>query len=630
MLTQFDKNDVETIGLVKFDFLGLRTLTIIHEAVKAINIKLASNGESMIDIHRLPLDDKATYVLLKQCNTTALFQLESRGMTDLIRRLQPDNFDDVMALVALFRPGPLQSGMVDTFIACKHGKQAVHYPDPRVEPILRPTYGVILYQEQVMQIAQVLAEYSLGGADVLRHAMGKKKAREMAKQRAVFIEGAIKNRLNRQQASDIFDLIEKFAGYGFNKSHSAAYALIAYQTAWLKAHYPAEFMASVLSADMDNTDKIASLVEAVRKMGLIINLPNIHTGSYSFIVNALGAIEYGLGAIKGVGAAVIEHIIAVRASGGRFLSFFDFMHRIDCQKVTRRALEPLVHAGAMDSFGISRAVLAATMGMARQGAEQQQRRVALGQHDLFGAEAVREEAQYAEVEEWTEQERLRFEKEALGLYFSGHPMQVYASELDPVMTVRIGELSSVQGQRILIAGLVMGIRRLLTRRGKRMAVLTFEDQTGRTEVMIFPKLYASVGGMLMTDSILIIEGQVKADEYTGQARIIADQFMPLQQFREQFTQYLLIDWHPAASTPVDVPLPLQRLSAILQPYQGGRCPVVLGYHNASVSVKLLLSDAWKIKPQEDLLQVLQKSPEWKMLVAYPSNLCQLSTSLPIH
>ncbi|CAN7948725.1 unnamed protein product, partial [Ixodes hexagonus] len=350
LVTQFDKDDVEAIGLVKFDFLGLRTLTIINWAVQNINAKRKAQNEPLLDISTIPLEDEKTYALLKSCATTAVFQLESRGMKELISRLQPDNFADIMALVALFRPGPLQSGMVDTFIACKHGEQAVHYLHSDLEPILRSTYGVILYQEQVMQIAQVLAGYSLGAADVLRHAMGKKKPQEMAKQRAVFMEGTKARGIDENLATQIFDLMEKFAGYGFNKSHSAAYALIAYQTAWLKAHYPAEFMAAVLSSDMDNTDKVVGFIHECHDMGLELLPPTINRGHYYFTVNVKGQIEYGLGAIKGVGEAAVLHIVACRETEGKFKGLFDFCHRVDLRKVNRRVLEPLIRSGAMDDF----------------------------------------------------------------------------------------------------------------------------------------------------------------------------------------------------------------------------------------------------------------------------------------
>ncbi|GAB7193887.1 DNA polymerase III subunit alpha [Dickeya oryzae] len=355
-VTQFDKSDVEYAGLVKFDFLGLRTLTIINWALEMINARREKQGLEPVDIAAIPLDDKKSFDMLQRSETTAVFQLESRGMKDLIKRLKPDCFEDMIALVALFRPGPLQSGMVDNFIDRKHGREEISYPDIQwqhetLKPVLEPTYGIILYQEQVMQIAQVLAGYTLGGADMLRRAMGKKKPEEMAKQRSVFKEGAEKMGVDGELSMKIFDLVEKFAGYGFNKSHSAAYALVSYQTLWLKAHYPAEFMAAVMTADMDNTDKIVGLVDECWRMGLKILPPDINSGLYHFHVNDDGEIVYGIGAIKGVGEGPIEAIIDARNNGGYFRDLFDLCARTDIKKLNRRVLEKLIMSGAFDRLG---------------------------------------------------------------------------------------------------------------------------------------------------------------------------------------------------------------------------------------------------------------------------------------
>ncbi|MFL7048292.1 DNA polymerase III subunit alpha, partial [Vibrio cyclitrophicus] len=355
-VTQFDKNDVETAGLVKFDFLGLRTLTIIDWALGLVNPRLAKEGKDPVRIESIPLDDQASFNLLQNSETTAVFQLESRGMKDLIKRLQPDCFEDIIALVALFRPGPLQSGMVDNFIDRKHGREAVSYPDETwqhesLKETLEPTYGIILYQEQVMQIAQILAGYTLGGADMLRRAMGKKKPEEMAKQRGTFKEGAEANGVDGELAMKIFDLVEKFAGYGFNKSHSAAYALVSYQTLWLKTHYPAEFMAAVMTADMDNTEKVIGLVDECFRMKLKLLPPDINSGLYRFNVDEDGAIVYGIGAIKGVGEGPIEAIIEARNKGGYFKDLFDFCARLDLKKVNKRVIEKLILSGALDRLG---------------------------------------------------------------------------------------------------------------------------------------------------------------------------------------------------------------------------------------------------------------------------------------
>ncbi|HSY97477.1 MAG TPA: DNA polymerase III subunit alpha, partial [Steroidobacteraceae bacterium] len=383
-VTQFDKDDVEAAGLVKFDFLGLRTLTIIDWAVRDINKSRTLAQEEPLVITALPMDDAATYQLLKSCRTTAVFQLESRGMKDLIRRLQPDRFGDIVALVALFRPGPLQSGMVEDFIARKHDTTGatIDYLHPDLKPVLAATYGVILYQEQVMQIAQILAGYTLGGADLLRRAMGKKKAEEMAKQRSVFVSGAVARGVREAQATHIFDLMEKFAGYGFNKSHSAAYALLSYQTAWLKAHYPAAFMAAVLSSDMDKTDKVVTLIDECASMELTVQPPDVNESVYAFHVSGPMSIRFGLGAIKGVGASAVEAIIEERTAHGPFESLPDLCRRIDLQRVNRRVFDALIRSGSLDRIGPNRATLTAELDRAMHLGEQNSRAMSVGQVDL--------------------------------------------------------------------------------------------------------------------------------------------------------------------------------------------------------------------------------------------------------
>ena len=432
-VTQFDKNDVETAGLVKFDFLGLRTLTIIDWALALINPRLVEQGKEPVNITAIPMDDSKSFAMLQRSESTAVFQLESRGMKDLIKRLQPDSFEDMIALVALFRPGPLQSGMVDNFIDRKHGREAVSYPDEKwqhdsLKEILDPTYGIILYQEQVMQIAQVLAGYTLGGADMLRRAMGKKKPEEMAKQRAIFEQGSIDNGVDGELSMKIFDLVEKFAGYGFNKSHSAAYALVSYQTLWLKAHYPAEFMAAVMTADMDNTDKIISLVDECHRMKLKLLPPDVNKGLYRFNVDDEGSVVYGIGAVKGVGEGPIENIMCAREKGGYFKDLFDFCARIDTKKVNKRVLEKLIKSGAMDRLGPNRATMLATLDDAIKAASQHHQAEAFGQADMFGVlTAAPEEVEhkYANIPESPEKVWLEGERETLGLYLTGHPINAY-------------------------------------------------------------------------------------------------------------------------------------------------------------------------------------------------------------
>src|SRR5690606_21386035 len=412
VVTQFDKDDVEAAGLVKFDFLGLRTLTIIDRAEKIVNA-LPERAGNPLSMAQMPMDDRAAYTLLKTGETTAVFQLESRGMKDLIRRLMPDSFEDVVALVALFRPGPLQSGMVDDFIARKHGNSggAIDYLHPSLQPVLEPTYGVILYQEQVMQIAQVLSGYTLGGADLLRRAMGKKKPEEMAKQRSVFVDGAVANGVAADKAGWIFDLIEKFAGYGFNKSHSAAYAVLTYQTAWLKAHYPAAFMAAVMSADIADTDKVAGLLyECRKKMGLEILPPDVNNSRYDFTVAGHRQIRYGLGAVRGVGEQGVEAMVQERLRNGPYASLADFCLRVDLTRINRRVLEALIKAGAMDALGPNRATLMAQLDAAVQGGEQATRAIAAGQDDLFGGGGAAQ-IRAVELPEWPRRLRFAHERE---------------------------------------------------------------------------------------------------------------------------------------------------------------------------------------------------------------------------
>ncbi|HZC01796.1 MAG TPA: DNA polymerase III subunit alpha, partial [Gammaproteobacteria bacterium] len=503
-VTQFDMGDVETIGLVKFDFLGLRTLTILDWAVRDINRIRAERDEEALDIACIPLDDPATFGLIQGARTTAVFQLESRGMKDLIKRLAPDVFEDLIALVALFRPGPLQSGMVDDFINRKHGRAKVTYPHPELEPILKPTYGVILYQEQVMSIAQVLAGYTLGAADLLRRAMGKKKPQEMAKQRAVFLEGAGKRGVDADTAGYIFDLMEKFAGYGFNRSHSAAYALISYQTAWLKAHYPAAFMAAVLSSDMDHTDKVVALIGECRRMNMAILPPDLTTCDYRFTVAGDNSIRYGLGAIKGVGAAAIEALTSEQKQQGPFQDLFELCRRVDLKKANRRALEALIRAGALDKLGPGRSAMMAALEHALQLAEQRTKNSAFGQDDLFGlgtpSDAQQERGRtaglaFVDVPEWSEQERLAGEKETLGLYLTGHPVSAYEAELKPLITTELADLKPGT-QRI--GGLVAGLRTNTSKRG-RMAVATLEDGSGRVEVVIYAETLQKYTELLVKD-----------------------------------------------------------------------------------------------------------------------------------
>ncbi len=609
-VTQFDKNDVEYAGLVKSDFLGLRTLTIIDWALGMINPRLEKQGDAPVNIAAIPMDDAKSFRVLQRSETTAVFQLESRGMKDLIKRLQPDCFEDMIALVALFRPGPLQSGMVDNFIDRKHGREAVSYPDEKwqhesLKEILDPTYGIILYQEQVMQIAQVLAGYTLGGADMLRRAMGKKKPEEMAKQRAVFESGAIANGVDGELSMKIFDLVEKFAGYGFNKSHSAAYALVSYQTLWLKTHYPAEFMAAVMTADMDNTDKVVGLVEEAHRMQITVLPPDVNKGLYRFNVDDNGAIVYGIGAIKGVGEGPLETIIQAREENGHFKDLFDFCARVDTKKVNKRVLERLIKAGALDKLGPNRAAMMASLNEALRAAGQHHQAEQFGQADMFGVlteapEAV--EQAYAKIPEWPEMVRLEGEKETLGLYLTGHPIDQYLRELKHYTQGRLKDLHPTKrDQSISVAGLVVQGKVMTTKRGSKIGLMTLDDRSGRLEVMLFSEALEKYQHLIEKDSLVVVSGQVSFDDYNGGLRMSAREVLSLSQAREKHVRSLGIS---IAESQIDSVF-FERLQQILSPYRDGAIPIHVYYQGAGAHVKLTLGTQWRITPVDDLIQALQ-------------------------
>ena len=605
VVTQLDKDDVESVGLVKFDFLGLRTLTIIDWAVAAINNDREARGEELLDITRLPLDDEASHELIRRGATTAVFQLESRVMKDLIRRLQPATFDDIIALNALIRPGP--SRLADDFIDRKHGRVPVTYLHEDLATILKPTYGVILYQEQVMQIAQVLAGYTLGGADILRDAMGKKKPVEMAKQRAVFVNGARARAVDADTASYIFDLMEKFAGYGFNKSHSAAYALIAYQTAWLKTHYPAHFMAAVLSADLDNTDKVVTLISECRDMRLEVLAPDVNHCAYHFAAESESAVRYGLGAIKGVGQSAIESIIDERGCNGRFEDLFDFCRRVDARKVNRRVLEALIRSGALDGVGGSRAAMMVSLTSAMQAAEQLSRDQSSGQNDMFGETLPDLSADFRlqDTPEWGESDRLLGERDTLGLYLTGHPITEFELELDQFTNARLIDLKPSSGRTLLIAGLVINIRTMSSRRG-RMAVLTLDDRSARIEVVVYADLYQDSRDLLSKDRLLIARGEVTLDEVTGACTMMAEALCDLDKAREQYAKRLVIRVSQARMNNGFI----QDLSSTLAPFRQGQTPVDIEYCRADAVGRLQLGEGWRVRPVQELLNRLRE-------LAYP-------------
>lgn len=612
-VTQFDKNDVEYAGLVKFDFLGLRTLTIIQWALDMINPRMAREGLAPVRIEAIPLDDLPSFRTLLACQTTAVFQLESRGMKDLIKRLKPDCFEDMIALVALFRPGPLQSGMVDNFIDRKHAREAISYPDATwqhisLKPILDPTYGIILYQEQVMQIAQTLSGYTLGGADMLRRAMGKKKPEEMAKQRAVFEEGAIKNNVDGELAMKIFDLVEKFAGYGFNKSHSAAYALVSYQTLWLKTHFPAEFMAAVMTADMDNTDKIVTLVDECHNMKLTIIPPDVNTGQYRFTVNEQGHIVYGIGAVKGVGEGPIEAIIEARNAGGPFRDLFDFCNRVDIKRLNKRVMEKLVQAGALDRLGPHRAALMASLEEAMKAADQKAKDHARGQDDLFGdlfggdEDAVLPSPSFAEVPEWPDKIWLEGERETLGLYLTGHPINQYLPELKHYVSGRLCDLHPTDRDKITTAaGLVIAARVLVTKRGNRMGILTLDDRSGRLDITLFSEALERYEALLVKDKVLVVSGQVGFDDFSGGLKMSAREVMDISDARARYARGLRLKM---VADQLDTQF-FQRFTEIMQPHRAGICPVQVCYRKPGVQAALQLGTEWRVTPSDQLLDDLK-------------------------
>ena len=618
LVSQYDKDDVERVGLVKFDFLGLRTLTIIDWAIKNLAAILPQEEVDAIDITNLPLDDKASYDLLKRCETTAVFQLESRGMKELVKRLQPDTFEDIVALVALFRPGPLQSGMVDDFVNRKHGRAKVDYPHPDLEPILKPTYGVIVYQEQVMQIAQVLAGYSLGGADMLRRAMGKKKPEEMAKQRQIFLEGAAARGIDNKTARPIFDLMEKFAEYGFNKSHSAAYALVAYQTAWLKAHYPAAFMAAVLSADMDNTDKIVSLIDECRDMDLVVLPPDVNTSKIQFTVADAKTIRYGMGAIKGVGEAALAGIVQEREQGSAFTNLFDFCRRVDMKKINRRVMDALVKSGAFDSLGGHRASLEASLEKALQIADQHKRDSDSGQNDMFGLMMAEPSSDAGDHDEplipaikWTKEQILIAEKETLGLYLSGHPIDRYVEELACFIPKRISELEAPESkgyQRneipVITAGLIVAIRTMKSKNGGRMAFITLDDQTARLEVRVFADVYQQYQTLLQPDKLVVIQGKIGQDNFTGGLAATAETVYDMARAREMCGKALVVSIDNKSGTDDWI----THLKQALLPYREGLTPLELDYSNNDARTLLSLGEAWNIVPSDALLADLESTP----------------------
>ncbi len=616
-VSQYDKDDVEKVGLVKFDFLGLRTLTIIDWAMQHIAQRRQREGLPMLDLATLPMDDKATYQMIQEGRTTAVFQLESPGMKNLQKKLKPSNFEDLIALVALFRPGPLDAGMVDDFINRKHGQAEVAYPDVQyqhacLKPVLEPTYGIIVYQEQVMQIAQVMAGFSLGAADLLRRAMGKKKPEEMAQQRQIFVEGATASGIDTALSGHIFDLMEKFAGYGFNKSHSAAYALLSYQTAWLKQHYPAEFMAAVLSAEMHNIDNVVYLVDECRSMGLQIEPPHVNRSSYRFQPLGEGGVLYGLGAIKGLGQGPVDALIEARQHGD-FIDLFDLCSRVDAARINKRAMEVLILAGAMDGLGGDRACLLAGLDLALQSAAQKQRNHAVGMVDMFAQTVSPVEATVLpHVAAWQPEYILQQEKQALGLYLSGHPVQIWRDELNRMHCQSLQTVEPTrQNVSVRVAGLLRDKR--LDKRGR--AILTLEDESGRLDVVLESELLASAGAALQIDAILVVEGDVRYDKFREAPSLRAWELHDWAAARRRHARRLHIQ-APADLRAQQVVALAQRLADRRQPEATPACTVSVQLLIEGRPLLMRWSSAWSLQATAENIAIIEQCLGAKVTINY--------------
>ncbi|MBL0167185.1 MAG: DNA polymerase III subunit alpha [Propionivibrio sp.] len=601
VISQFDKDDVEKVGLVKFDFLGLRNLTIIKLAVDYVEQLTGQRP----DLEALTFDDPRAYQILKEANTTAIFQVESEGMKKLLKKLAPDRFEDIIAVLALYRPGPLGSGMVDDFILRKKGQQKIDYFIDDLKGCLEPTYGVIVYQEQVMQIAQIIGGYSLGGADLLRRAMGKKKAEDMALHRDLMREGAKQKGYDEKLAMQLFDLMEKFAEYGFNKSHTAAYAVVTYHTAWLKAHHCSAFIAATLSSDMDNTDSVKIFYDDAIANNLTVLGPDVNASEYRFTPVDRSTIRYGLGAVKGTGEQAVTSILKARQSDGHFKDLFDFCQRVDKRMVNRRTVEALVRAGAFDSLDDHRARLMASVGIAMEAAEQAERNsMQVSLFDVFdSATSAQHAAQYREAPRWKERQKLTEEKLALGFFFSGHPFHGFKAEVSRFARKPLAALEARKEPQLL-AGLVVGVRTKFTSRGK-MAFVQIDDGTSSLEVSVFNEIFEAERAKIKDDEVLIVEGKVQRDDFAGEGkvRVIAERLLTLAEARGRFAKYLRLSLNGQASGP-NAQAAVHRLRALLAPYTPGNCPVRLAYRNADAICELALGDTSRVRLEDDLLAAL--------------------------
>ncbi len=591
IMTQFDMGSIEKIGLLKFDFLGLKTLTVINKTLEYIR----ENGKNFA-LKDIPLEDTGTYELLSSGNTIGIFQLESAGMRDVLMKMKPDRFEDLIAIVALYRPGPIGSGMIDDFIKRKRGKVPVKYDLPQLKEILDETYGVILYQEQVMRIANKLANFSMGQADILRKAMGKKKPEEMEKQKEGFLKGALANRIPEKKAKRIFDLMEYFAEYGFNKSHSAAYAYVSYQTAYLKTHYPVEFMAATLSADMDNTDKIVKTITGCREMGIEVLPPDINLSGKEFKVIGK-SIRFGLEAVKGVGSAAIESIIEARDADGPFRSINNFFERVDPRKVNKKVLESLIKAGAFDSLGITRCHAMECMSTTLNGSSKAYSAKMMGQQSIFGD--LPEEEAASPQEEWSKEERLRYEKESLGYYITGHPLTKYDKLLEKMHTKKLSELDEVEdGQEVKIGGIITAIKKIQTKaKAEMMAYLTLESPEGHAEVIVFPELYRNSLSFLNKDVPLLVKGTV--DKTEKGIKIVSTEISGLDSIEHKGHKVEIHLRFPLTDTDR-----LQLLKAVVSEDSKGKYPLYLRIFHQKTEV--LVVTGMKISYDNDVVKRIEE------------------------
>ncbi len=595
-VAQYDKDDVESAGLVKFDFLGLRNLTVIEDAVQNINKRI--QADTPLDIAHIPLDDKDAYLVFANANTTAVFQFESVGMKKMLKEARPSKFEEIIAFVSLYRPGPMD--LIPDFIHRMHGGE-FEYLHPLLEGVLEPTYGIMVYQEQVMQAAQYCAGYTLGGADLLRRAMGKKKPEEMVKQRQIFIEGAAKKDIDAATANHIFDYMEKFAGYGFNKSHAAAYALVAYQTAWLKAHYPAEFLAAVMSSEMQNTDNVVFLIDDCRHNDLEVLPPSVNMSLYHFHASDERTIVYGLGAIKGVGEQAMQSVIDSRQKEGPYRDLFDFCHRIDLKKINKRTLEALIRAGALDCLGIERSSLMAQLPEAVQAAEQARSNRETGIMDLFGEVEEVQRKPAKPVKPWSDEVRLKGEKDTLGLYLTGHPIDVYRNELKAFIPSKINELTPTRrGVTTVFAGLVVDVANFPNR-----MVVTLDDGTARIEVSANHERFQRFKDIVQTEKVVVIEGEIYEREGFDRPMGRLTKAFSLNEIRQKRANSIQIHLHAEHLSKTLS----QDLQNMLLPYCNvdlcTHIPVLLHLDYAYATAELHLGIQWKIAPLDKALVKLR-------------------------